>query len=351
MKRLLILLSFISTLAYAQENKPKNIIFMVGDGMGPAQVYAGMIVNGNKLNLERVKVCGFHKSYSSDNIITDSAAGATAFSTGNKTYNGAVGVNKDTVPQETILETAEKKGFNSSIVVTCSMGHATPASFYSHVPKRKAFEDIATYFVTSEVDFAVGGGMKYYAERKDGRNLIEELEKQGYTVYDNSEDVAKVDQLRSVVFIAEEEPDSALGARGDVLVRSTDKAIELLSADEKPFFMLVEGSQIDWGGHANSTSYITSEVIDFDKAVGAALDFAEKDGNTLVIITADHETGGFAINGGSVEEKRVETAFTTTHHTGVMIPVYAFGPGAEEFGGIYENTAIYEKMMMLLGLK
>lgn len=351
MKRFLVLLFFISTLTYAQQNKPKNIIFMVGDGMGAAQTYAGMVMNGNKLNLERVKICGFHKSYSADDIITDSAAGATAFSIGKKTKNGAIGVDANDKPQETILETAEKKGFNSGIVVTCSMEHATPASFYAHQPSRKMFEEIAADFVASEVDFIVGGGRRYFVERKDGRNLIDELKKKGYDIYESPSDVDKVDKLRSMVFIADEEPDSVLGTRGDVLVRSTKKALELLSTEEKPFFMVVEGSQIDWGGHANSASYITSEMIDFDKAIGEALDFAEKDGNTLVIVTADHETGGFAINGGSLEERKLETAFTTTHHTGVMIPVYAFGPGAEEFGGIYENTAIYDKMMELLGLK
>ena len=115
--------------------------------------------------------------------------------------------------------------------------------------------------------------------------------------------------------------------------------------------MMAEGSQIDWGGHANKQTYIIQEMLDFDKAIGTALDFAEKDGNTLVIVTADHETGGFAIMGGSIKDRKVESAFTTTHHTGVMIPVYAYGPGAEEFGGIYQNTDIYHKMMSLLGLK
>lgn len=350
MKRFLTLLLLIPFISYAQ-NKPKNIIFMVGDGMGPAQTYAGMIANGNKLNLERVKICGFHKSYSANDIITDSAAGATAFSTGKKTYNGAIGVNTDTIPQETILETAEKKGFNSGIVVTCSMGHATPASFYSHVPKRKAFEDIALDFLPSNIDFAVGGGMKYYANRTDNRNLIDELKEKGYDVYTKSEDVDGIKKLPAITFIADEEPDSVLGTRGDVLVRSTKKALELLGKEDKPFFLLVEGSQIDWAGHANNAKGIMAEMIDFDKAIGAAFDFAEKDGNTLVIVTADHETGGFTINGGSIEEKRIESAFTTGHHTGVMIPVYAFGPGAEAFGGIYENTAIYDKMMTALELK
>ncbi len=109
--------------------------------------------------------------------------------------------------------------------------------------------------------------------------------------------------------------------------------------------MMLEGSQIDWGGHENDAPYVTSEMVDFDKAIGAVLDFAEKDGNTLVIITADHETGGMAITNGNMETGTVEAKFITKGHTGVMIPVFAFGPGAEAFSGIYQNTDIFTKML------
>lgn len=114
---------------------------------------------------------------------------------------------------------------------------------------------------------------------------------------------------------------------------------------------MVEGSQIDWGGHANDAAYAINEMIDFDKAIGAALDFAEKDGNTLVIITADHETGGMSLVNGDMQAGTVEARFTTKSHTGVMIPVFSFGPGAEKFSGIYDNYSIFDKMMEAFGFE
>lgn len=331
--------------------KPKNIIFLIGDGMGLAQVYAGMVANGDALNIERFKNIGFHKSYSWDNIITDSAAGATAFSCGEKTYNGAIAVGPDSIPRETILESAEKKGLSTGLVATCSITHATPACFIAHVKSRALDEAIAADFLKTDIDVFIGGGSAFFEKRTDGRNLLNELKSKGYEVDTTKNEILASNAKKLAGLYAATQPDSATGIRGDILQHATQKCIDILSQNPQGFFMMSEGSQIDWGGHANKQTFIIQEMLDFDKAVGKALDFAEKDGNTLVIVTADHETGGFAIMGGSIKDRKVEGAFTTDHHTGVMIPVFAYGPGAEEFGGIYQNTDIYHKMISLLGLK
>lgn len=335
----------------AKTTKPKNIILLIGDGMGLAQVYAGMVANGDALNIERFKHIGFHKSYSSDNIITDSAAGATAFSCGEKSYNGAIGVGTDSLPRETILETAEKKGLATGLVATSTITHATPASFIAHAKSRKLDEDIAADFMKTDVDVFIGGGKDYFEKRSDSINLLDKLKANGYGIATGNAEILAFTGNKLAGFIAPLQPDSATGTRGDILHKATQKALDIVSKNPQGFFMMAEGSQIDWGGHANKTTYIIQEMLDFDKAIGKALDFAEKDGNTLVIVTADHETGGFAITGGSIAERKVQGEFITTHHTGVMIPVYAYGPGAEEFQGIYQNTDIYHKMMSLLGLK
>jgi alkaline phosphatase len=141
-----------------------------------------------------------------------------------------------------------------------------------------------------------------------------------------------------------------LDGRGDMLIKSGEKAIEILNKNQNGFFLMIEGSQIDWGGHDNNIQYVVTELLDFDEVVGAALDFAESDGNTLVIITADHETGGLTILGEDIMNDASATNFSTTHHTSVMVPVYAYGPGAEKFGGIYENNTIFRKMMEALQL-
>lgn len=135
-----------------------------------------------------------------------------------------------------------------------------------------------------------------------------------------------------------------------MLVDATSKAIELLSQNENGFFLMVEGSQIDWGAHDNNTEYVVEEMIDFDNAVGIALEYAIQDQNTLVLITADHETGGMGINEGNLQSHEVHAEFTSGDHTAVMVPVFAYGPCAEDFGGIQENTDLFYKMLNAFGI-
>lgn len=321
--------------------------------MGISQITAGLYSNGNKLNLERFSVLGLHKSYSGDNLVTDSAAGATAFSAGVKTYNGAIGVDMDTLPVKTILEYAEDKGLATGLVSTSSIVHATPASFIAHDAYRKNYEAIAADFLDTPFDLLIGGGKKYFDRREeDERDLSAELRAAGYTVSsyfkEDLEDFKPAAKGNFAYFTADAEPLPFNQGR-DYLVPAVDLAIDHLAdkAGDKGFFLVIEGSQIDWGGHANDSEYIISEMIEFDRAVGRALDFAQRDGNTLVVVTADHETGGYAINYGSKMDSIVP-AFTSDYHTADLIPVFAYGPGQQAFGGIYENTAIYDKMMTLL---
>jgi alkaline phosphatase len=338
------------TTGRTDKKSPKNIILMIGDGMGTSQVYAGITASKDNLNLERVRYIGFSKTNSSDNYITDSAAGATAFSTGKKTYNGAIGVDANGESQETILETAEKRSLSTGLVATCSITHATPAAFIAHQPSRTLDEDIAADFLKTDIDVFIGGGRKHFAQRADERNLLEELKKKNYQIATTQAQADAVKKGKLAALLADEHLPRMTEGRGDMLAKSTQKAIDLLKQNTKGFFLMVEGSQIDWGGHGNETEYVVREMLDFDEAVGVALDFAEKDGETLVIITADHETGGFALTGGNLETGEVTGGFVTGGHTGVMVPVFAFGPGAEEFIGIYHNTAIYDKMMKSLQL-
>ncbi|MBL7871383.1 MAG: alkaline phosphatase [Cyclobacteriaceae bacterium] len=337
--------------AQKSKSKPKNIILMVGDGMGTAQIYAGLTANKGKLNLERCTAVGFHKNQATDNYVTDSAAGATAFACGQKTYNGAIGVDASGKPIPTILEIAERNGLATGLVATCSITHATPASFISHQPSRALNEAIALDFLKTDIDVFIGGGRKYFSKRSDGINLNDSLIARGYQIANSIDEVQRITNGKLAAFLADEQQAKFSEGRGDELVKSTEVAIRLLKGNKKGMFMMIEGSQIDWGGHSNDTKYIVDEMVDFDNAIGKVLDFATADGNTLVIITADHETGGFSIIGGDMMTGTVEGKFTTEHHTGVMIPVFAFGPGSEQFSGIYQNTDIYKKMHEAFGFK
>lgn len=328
----------------------KNIILLVGDGMGAAQIYAGLTANKGSLNLERCTHVGFHKNQASNDYVTDSGAGATAFAIGRQTYNGAIGVDSTKKPCETILETAESNGKSSGLIATCSITHATPASFIAHQPSRGMVEEIAADFLKTDIDVFIGGGRKHFTQRKDGKNLVNELKAKKYQIANSIEEVEKISSGKLAAFLADEEPVKISEGRGDQLLKSTQTALKILNQNKNGFFMMIEGSQIDWGGHGNDTQYIINEMLDFDKAIGAALDFAAKDGNTLVVITADHETGGFAIVDGDMKTGKVEGKFSTPGHTGVMIPVFAYGPSAETFSGIYPNYAIYHKMMAAYNL-
>lgn len=342
------MLSF-SSAAFAQ-NKPKNIIFMVGDGMGVSQIYAGLTANKGHLNLEQVKVIGFHRNQASDNYVTDSAAGATAFATGKQTYNGAIGLDSLKQPSVTLLELAEQKGLSTGLVTTCDITDATPSSFIAHQLKRSMHEEIAADFLKTDVDVVIGGGRKFFEKRVDKRNLLDSLRKKNYQVLGDIQSMASVHQGKLVNLYADENPVKMSEGRGDALLKSTQKAIELVSTNKKGFFVLIEGSQIDWGGHANDAPYAIAEMIDFDSSIGWVLDFARKNKETLVVITADHETGGMALMGGNMKTGEVNAAFTTKGHTGQMIPVFAFGPGADDFSGIYHNYDLFTKMRLALRL-
>lgn len=332
-------------------SKPvKNIILMIGDGMGTTEVYAGYTFNHGHLNLERMRNIGFSKTYSTS-YVTDSGAGGTALATGHKTYNGAIGVDADGKPVKSILELAEEQGKATGLAVTCAVTHATPASFISHQASRNDYELIADDFMKTDIDVFIGGGLNHFQKRKDGVDLTAKLREKGYAVATHIDQIRKLEKGPVAGLLDTVHEQKWLDGRGNLLVESVQEAIRLLNQDKDGFFLMVEGSQIDWGGHANDVNYIATEMVDFDKAVGAALDFAEKDGQTLVIVTADHETGGLGLVGGNIETGEIKAAFATKDHTGVMVPVFSFGPHAEAFTGIQENTDIFYKMLDAYGFK
>jgi alkaline phosphatase len=330
--------------------KVRNIILMIGDGMGVTQIYAGFTANKGKLNLEKVRCIGFSKTYSANNYITDSGAGATAISTGHKTKNESIGIDEEGISRKTILESAFENGLSTGLVVTCPIVHATPAAFVAHQSSRFNYENIAKDLVHSEIDLFIGGGSVYFEKRKDSLNYCDTLRKKGYNIVYNFDTVQIGNVLKTGCFIADEELQPAYMGRDNYLPNATRAALNRLAKNQKGFFIMIEGSQIDWGGHNNNTDYVTGEVVDFDNAIGEAMKFADQHPGTLLVITADHETGGMALVGGDIKSGKVEAHYSTNLHTGVMVPVFAYGSGAEEFTGIYENTEIYHKMMSLLHL-
>jgi alkaline phosphatase len=324
--------------------KVKNVIFMIGDGMGVAHTYAAMSVSEKPLNIERCEITGFQKTFSANNYITDSGAAGTTLASGKKTNNGAIGVDDQGKSVKTLLEIAEENGLATGLVSTSSVTHATPASFIAHQSSRGSYEDIAMDFLKTDVDVFIGGGSDHFAKRADGLNLLDSLRAKGYEVDTSMEMILKSNSGKLAGFTAPLQNPYRLKGRGDMLPASTGKAVEILRKNPKGFFLMIEGSQIDWAAHAHAADTLIDETLDFDKAIGVALDFALEDGHTLVVITADHETGGVTIIGGDRKAKTVKLAFSTTGHTAVMVPVYAFGPGSGKFTGLYDNTELFKKV-------
>ncbi|MDG5799033.1 alkaline phosphatase [Marinilabiliaceae bacterium ANBcel2] len=329
-----------------KSEKPRNIILFIGDGVGVSQINAALTANGGKLNLNHMKHIGFSETQSADNYVTDSSAGGSAIATGQRIDNGAVAMDAEGNEIPTILQYSNENNKSTGIVVSCAITHATPASFYAHQPSRNNYEEIAEDLLSNDIDIFIGGGLEHFNQREDGRDLTVDLANKGYTIFSSLDDGIMDTQKPIAVFTHEGHP-PRFNERGDLIPQATAKAIEVLNKNEEGFFLMVEGAQIDWGGHANSTSYIIGEMLDMDRAIGEALKFAAEDGETLVIVTSDHETGGMALHGGDAETGTVTAEYTTGGHTGVMVPTFAYGPGAELFMGIYHNTEIFFKMMNL----
>jgi alkaline phosphatase len=317
--------------------------------MGVSQIFSGLVGNRGELYLKNFTNIGLSATQSASNFITDSGAGGTALSTGLRTFNGAIGVDTDSIPIQNIREKAEAKGCATGVVSTSTITHATPASFIAHQPNRDWYEKIASDFLKTNIDVFIGGGLNNFKVRKDSADLTIQLKAKGYQVVTGIDSISKITTGKLAGFTSSGHNKEMLEGRGNVLPIATRTAINILEKDPDGFFLMVEGSQIDWGGHQNNTGYITTEMMDFDQAIGEALEFASKNKETLVIVTADHETGGFAIEGGNFKTGEVVGDFTSDYHTGVMVPVFAFGPGAENFRGFHENTDIPKLISKLAG--
>ena len=334
-----------------EEESPSKIILLIGDGMGLTQITSLYELGGQDLsNFERFDHIGLLRNNASSHRITDSAAGATAYACGVKTYNRSIGMDKDTLMVKNIVEILPDDIWNAGLVATSSITHATPASFFSHVKLRGEEDAIASWMHRSKIDFFAGGGKRFFEQRPDGLNYSDSLRLNGFEVRYGL-DGTKVGTDKKMGFIlANEGMPKMTEGRGDFLPNATNMAMDYLSRNGKNFFLMVEGSQIDWGGHANDANYIITEMQDFDKTLGAVLDFAEKDGGTLVLVTADHETGGFALSSSKNNYDQVEGTFSTGGHTSTMIPIFAYGPGSEKFNGIYSNFEVFHRILALLGI-
>ena len=350
----LIMLGMLSACGNKKEEMPEppkalNVIYMIGDGMALPQVYAAMLASHEPMTFSQFPYIGVVDTHSASNDITDSAAGGTALASDHKTKNGMVGMNPDTIPVKTVLEALAEQGKETGIVVSCYVTHATPADFYAKVPKRSKYEDIAVQMAENPyLNLIIGGGMKHFNQRKDSVNLVERMENElGWKVYDTLADIDVTCKKYAVMANADHMPHAA--DRGDFLPCAVKTALKTLDNAENGFFLMVEGSQIDFACHAKDSTWMVDEMMDFDYAVKVALDYAKEKGNTLVVVTADHETGGLTMIDRQGKYTNVEFDYSTGSHTCLPVLVYAYGPGAEQFTGWMQNRDLKGKIMNACG--
>ena len=339
-------------------DKPvKNIILLIGDGTGLAQLYTGYTANRGDLNIFKMLQVGLSKTSSYDSYVTDSAPGSTAFSSGVKTNNRFVGVDHTGVALPLLPAILARKNIRTGLVTCGDIADATPADFYAHQSERGNAEGILRDLEKEPITLLMGSGdesLNNVAILKEGDKaavtdaLLQEL-KTRYQVVGSVDSVGAAD--KKWIVVEKKAGLSMLKGRGDWLQRALGKSLQLLSANKPGFFIMTEGAQVDYGGHANDISYIATEVMDFDKTVGKALEFADANGETLVIVTADHETGGLSLLDGDYGKGMVSGQFSTNDHTAIPVPVFAYGPRSGLFRGVYENTAIFTKILQAYGIQ
>lgn len=351
-----------------QDSNVDNVIFCIGDGMGAGQVALAQITSvgmDGKLYLQRMPVVGIIRTHSADYVVTDSAAAATALATGFKTNNKMIAMGPDGEKYLTILEAARDAGMRTGLVVTSNITDATPAGFGARNKSRYMESQIAEDLLAEKINVMLGGGREFFlpktaenSKRTDERNLINEAKNAGCRYVQTADELKSADGpyvlgLFQIGGLTTEPPEPTLA-------EMTDKTIELLnkkdknktepSGQNKGFFLMVEGSQIDWACHRNDANDTVRQTLRFDEAVRSAVEFALKDRHTIVIVTADHETGGLVIVGGKLPGKNPELHWSTKNHSALPVPLYAFGPKAGIFAGVYDNTEVPKKLAKLLGI-
>jgi len=350
----------------------QSIMLFIGDGMGEAHRNAARwsdVGQRDALAMDRMPNLGWSHTRNSVGAITDSAAAATALATGVKTTNGRIGQDPAGNPLTTILEQAQARGLAVGLVTTVQMAHATPAAFAAHIPDRNMMTEIASQMLAAEVDVLLGGGEDEFlppgvdgcypepGERSDGRNLITEATSAGYTYVCDAASLAGVDPASTPKLLGLFADEGMARPYSPSLEEMTQKAIDILSQDPDGFFLMVEGGQIDWASHANDATNTISDTVSFDEAVAAGQTYAASTDNSLIIVTADHETGGMSLNLSAGEQGPFTmpeaTAFyvswSSSDHTGADVPTTAQGPWSDLLDGTYENTYIYDVMRLALG--
>jgi alkaline phosphatase len=340
MTRVFFLLLAVLFAAAAFAASPKNIILFVGDGMGPAHFTAAKNFRGADFNIGRIRNIGLFTTFCADRNVTDSAAAASAFATGEKTKYEALSVDANGAPRRTALEAARALGKSTGLVTTAEFYDATPAAFAAHVDYRRKYAEVTNQLLRSGVDVIAGSGAQIFG-KGELPPLADLARANGYTLITDPNAIANAPRSHALVAFESQEDD--LDNPGAPLPQLARWALERVSANPKGFFLLVEEEGTDGSSHNNNVKDLTKALRSFDEAVGVGLAFAAQHPDTLVLVLGDHETGGMRISETGAHKFRIE--WSTGEHTATAIPVFSLGAGSERFTGFLDNTDIGKALL------
>lgn len=320
------------------DNEVRNVILMIGDGMGLEQTSCAWVLNHGHLNLDRFPYVGLSRTWCTDGLVTDSGAGGTALAAGVKTALGHVGTAANGSDLPSILVRARELGKKTGVAVTCHFADATPCDFCCHNTYRYNQDDLIADYLDCGVDYLAGGGLDWFTvKRTDGRDISREMAAAGYNLALTEEELLSAELPLLGLLAPDNLPVAA--ERGDLFRHMTARALELLSREsgERGFVLMLEGSCIDDHLHGNDIAKAMEEILDFDRTVGDVLEWAAADGHTLVVVAADHATGCLTLQDGDLDKGQIGVHFAGESHNGIAVPIYAWGPGSAAFAGIREN--------------
>jgi len=337
-----------------RNEKVKNVILIIGDGMGLGATASWMInQNYGPTCFDRAQYAAVVKTYSANSKTTDSAAAATAMATGHKTNNSMLGMLPDSTKVPSIARLAKDNGLSTGLVVTSYVQDATPAGFYAHVCRRGDRKQITKDLIEFRPDVIIGGGRKYFTEKKYAdENMIDKAVEAGFTYVETPEAFYSCWKTPILGLLDEENKVEEAEINSDLLTDLAGHTYEILEKNKKGFFAMIEGSHIDHAAHANNTDEVLWWMEEFDKLVNAAFDYADSHKGTLVIVTADHETGGITLVPGSKDFTKGESGlgvnYSATSHTASPVILYSYGASSWKFSGVMDNTDIFKRMKSVL---
>ena len=346
---MLLSFSFCTTL-HAQTQK--NVILFIGDGMAVAQWQTGMIANKAPLNINKMKTIGLMTTNAANKFAGDGPSNGTALATGVQSLGGFIALDKDSMPLKSIIDYADEAGIASGVVAASTLAEGSIAPFVAHAKNRMQTDKItAAYLEHSHLDVFISGGQKIFVERKDNRDIMGELQKKGYQVVTSIDSIRNIKSGKLAGFTAYESNPGINEGRGNMLPDAVQTALNILSSNaKKGLFLVVQDTYIDKDSHFEKGDLVGMETIDFDKAIGNALDYADRNKNTVVIVVGGPEASGMSLPDANPKEGSVNAKWTEHGmiHTGVMVPIFAYGVDAQQFQGIQDNTDIFFKIKKIL---